>query len=162
MNIFRTCLVVLAASVLSATIAGCLSSPSETTAPELEAREVDEVRFATWIAQHQKQHQARHDAMAFPRMPSASPGGGPVPIPGGLAPGLHVFLPGPIDLGFGGLDHEPSTITNFLGFSAIAYLAGVVTADDGNEYDMFHDMRVYRGLYRNSEGRTRFGTFAFI
>src|SRR5437763_14322761 len=45
----------------------------------------------------------------------------PVPIPGGLdfnGQLIHVFAPGPVELGFQGLDIEPSTITDFTGDSA--------------------------------------------
>src|SRR5262249_50255110 len=55
----------------------------------------------------------------------------PVPIPGGIqipgGPLIHVFAPGPEDQGFMGLDTEPNTITNFDGFSAMAYVAGTAT-----------------------------------
>ena len=86
----------------------------------------------------------------------------PVPIPGGLAPGLHVYLPGPVELGFGGEDHEPSTITNFKGFSAIGYFAGQTVGSDGKTYDMFHDMRIYDGKYVAADGTIHRGTFGFI
>ena len=88
--------------------------------------------------------------------------GDPIPIPGRLAPGLHVFLPGPPKLGFGGTDHEPNTITNFIGAAAIGYLAGVGIGSDGVAYEMFHDMRVFYGNYVDSDGNHRRGVFAFI
>jgi hypothetical protein len=90
----------------------------------------------------------------------------PVPIPGGIqipgGPLIHVFAPGPEDLGFQGLDVEPSTITDFTGSSAIAYPAGTATDADGNTYTMFNDMRVFVGTYRAADGVVRHGTFVFI
>ena len=85
-----------------------------------------------------------------------------MPIPGGLAPGLHLWLPGPVDQGFQGLDVEPNTITNFQGFAAIGYFLGVATGSDGEEYDMFHDIRVFDGNYVSADGTHHRGTFAFI
>ena len=50
-------------------------------------------------------------------------GSDPKPIPGGIqipdGPLIHVFAPGPVDLGFQGEDVEPNTITDFSGFSAM-------------------------------------------
>src|SRR5262245_27967088 len=90
----------------------------------------------------------------------------PVPIPGGIqipgGPLIHTFAPGPEELGFQGLDTEPSTITNFDGFSAMAYPAGTATDADGNTYDMFNDMRVYQGTYVAEDGSVQHGTFVFI
>ena len=89
----------------------------------------------------------------------------PVPIPGGLdfnGQLIHVFAPGPVELGFQGLDIEPSTITDFTGDSAIAYPAGTATDADGNTYTMFNDMRVFVGTYRAADGVVRHGTFVFI
>jgi hypothetical protein len=93
-------------------------------------------------------------------------GADPVPIPGGIqipdGPFIHVFAPGPEDLGFMGLDVEPNTITNFRGFSAMAYVAGTATDGDGNSYTMVTDMRVYQGTYVAADGSTNTGTFGFI
>lgn len=92
------------------------------------------------------------------------PAGEPLPIPGGVAPGFHVWVPGPPELApfFMGIDVEPNTITNFNGFVAMAYLLGSATGSDGKTYDQFHDMRIMRGVYVDSEGRRQSGTFAFI
>src|SRR6266576_4719737 len=46
----------------------------------------------------------------------------PIPIPGGVAPGLHVFLPGH--------GAEPSTIFDFNGFIGIAAVQGTGTGTD--------------------------------
>ena len=50
----------------------------------------------------------------------------PVPIPGGIniPPLIHIFAPGPVDLGFQGLDVELTGITNFQGFSAFGVSGG--------------------------------------
>ena len=149
--------ILVAAWVLILALGGCVQAPSGTSTQTVTAG-IDPDRLQQYILQHQ----ARHGAGLIPEFPSGASGGEPVPIPGGLAPGLHVWLPGPVEFGFGGENHEPSTITDFLGFSAIAYLAGVVTADDGNDYDMFHDIRLYRGTYVADDGTTRFGSFVFI
>jgi hypothetical protein len=83
----------------------------------------------------------------------------PVPIPGGinLPPVIHVF--GPSDL-----DTEPTVITNFKGFSALAYPTGTNAARDnnGNFYDMSNDMRVFQGEYVAADGSHHRGTFVFI
>ncbi|TMK77243.1 MAG: hypothetical protein E6G47_11445 [Actinobacteria bacterium] len=91
----------------------------------------------------------------------------PVPIPGGFvpfpgAPLIHVFAPGPVDLGLMGENVEPSTITNFHGFSALAYVGGTATDADGNTYTMQTDMRVFSGTYVSADGSVLQGTFAFI
>jgi hypothetical protein len=91
-------------------------------------------------------------------------GSDPKPIPGGIniPPLIHVFAPGPVDLGFMGEDVEPGTITDFTGFSAIAYIAGTATDADGNSYTMVNDIRVYQGTYVSEDGSVLHGTFAFI
>jgi hypothetical protein len=86
----------------------------------------------------------------------------PVPIPGGFAPGAHIFAPGPTSLGFQGLDVEPNGITNFSGFSALAYLSGTATDSNGNTYNVGSDMRLYRGEYISSDGTHHRGIFVFI
>jgi hypothetical protein len=86
----------------------------------------------------------------------------PVPIPGGLAPTVHIFAPGPTRLGFQGLDVEPNGITNFNGFAALAYLSGTATDSANNMYVVSSDMRLYRGEYISSDGTHHRGTFVFI
>jgi hypothetical protein len=61
-----------------------------------------------------------------------------------------------------GLDANPSTITDFDGFSAVAFHAGSATAADGTRFDLETDMRAHRGAYVDAAGARRFGTFAFI
>jgi hypothetical protein len=87
------------------------------------------------------------------------------PIPGGLQIGedfIHVFAPGPVELGFMGENVEPSTITDFTGFSAMGYIIGTATDADGNTYSMVNDIRVFQGTYVSEDGSVLTGTFAFI
>ena len=83
----------------------------------------------------------------------------PVPIPGGinLPPVIHVFAPSD-------LDTEPTVITNFKGFSALAFPTGTNAARDnnGNFYDVSNDMRVFQGEYVAADGSHHRGTFVFI
>ena len=95
----------------------------------------------------------------------------PKPIPGGNqipgGPLLHVFLPGPpeVTLPFTGaqlqgLDVEPSVITDYRGFTALAYVAG--TATDSKQYNLEADMRAMEGAYVAEDGTRQRGLFAFI
>jgi hypothetical protein len=93
----------------------------------------------------------------------------PKPIPGGLAPGIHVFGPGPpeITLPFSGgplmgLDVEPTVITDRKGFSALAYHAGQAKGSDGKTYNLETDIRAFQGTYVASNGSKRSGAFALI
>jgi hypothetical protein len=97
----------------------------------------------------------------------------PKPIPGGTqipnGPLLHVFLPGPpnITLPFTGLtleglNVEPSTITDFNGFTALAYIVGSARGSDGRNYDLEVDLRVFEGRYVGETGARSEGTFAMI
>jgi hypothetical protein len=92
----------------------------------------------------------------------------PKPIPGGLDFGqfIHVFIPGPAGdvLPFTGtplmgFDVEPSTITDFRGEVALAYLLGSARTSDGPQ-DLEVDVRVMQGHYVAANGQRRFGTFA--
>jgi hypothetical protein len=105
--------------------------------------------------------------LLLPAGPASAVDTAPVPIPGGFvpfpgAPLIHVFAPGPVDLGLMGENVEPNTITNFDGFSALAYVAGTATDADGNSYTMATDMRVFSGTYVSADGSVLHGTFAFI
>lgn len=93
---------------------------------------------------------------------AAPPGTGePLPIPGGIVFGerlFHVFLPGP--------GAEPSTITDFNGFTGVAVVQGGWTATgsptDGISSGVWEsDMRFMKGLFVGSDGLRRQGTFAF-
>jgi hypothetical protein len=93
----------------------------------------------------------------------------PKPIPGGIdiPPLIHEFLPGPEEitlpftlLTLQGLNVEPSTITDFKGFTALAYHVGTATGSDGTTYNLETDIRVIEGEYIAEDGTRREGTFA--
>jgi hypothetical protein len=99
----------------------------------------------------------------------------PKPIPGGielpppLPPVIHVHAPGDptVTLPFSqvaleGFDVEPATLTDFKGFSAVAFHVGTATARDGTAYNLETDLRAFQGEYLDATGTPRFGTFAFI
>lgn len=97
----------------------------------------------------------------------------PTPIPGGVTPPnhtqIHLWPAGDptVKLPFShntlrGFDVDPSTITDFRGFSALAYHAGTATGSDGATYNLETHMTVYQGRYIASDGTLRFGTFSFI
>jgi hypothetical protein len=98
----------------------------------------------------------------------------PLPIPGGTDVGsplglLHIFQPGPQDartpfFGLPGeeLDVEPSTMTNFKGFTAYAVLSGQAEGSDGKTYNVEFEPRVLEGKYV-AENRTHHrGAFGFF
>jgi hypothetical protein len=100
----------------------------------------------------------------------------PEPIPGGLPIGapppydlIHIFLPGPptVTLPFSGLqlmglDVEPTTITDFDGATAMAFLIGTAKGSDGHEYGLEVDLRVSEGEYVTADGSHKRGAFAMI
>jgi hypothetical protein len=103
-----------------------------------------------------------HDAAVPP-----DPISGGIQIPGG--PQIHIWAPGDpsITLPFSGstlmgFDVDPSTITDFGGFSAVAFHAGTATGSDGATYNVETDLRAYKGSYIAADGRRRFASFAFI
>jgi hypothetical protein len=61
-----------------------------------------------------------------------------------------------------GLDVEPSTITDYKGVTANAYVIGTATGSDDVEYGLEVDIRAYEGKYVAADGSTNQGTFAFI
>lgn len=89
----------------------------------------------------------------------------PVPIPGfTIIPGfedieVHAFFPGFLGED---IDNEPSTLTNYRGFTALAYHAGTAIDSDGNEYLFFTDLRVFQGEYVSVDGTHHRGTFVLI
>jgi hypothetical protein len=110
------------------------------------------------------------DDRKLPLLPIPEPIPGGTPIPGLPAPFdfIHLFTPGPsgVTLPFSGiplegLDVEPSTITNFEGHTALAYIAGTATGSDGNTYDLEVDIRAFEGKYV-AGGSTKRGAFALI
>jgi hypothetical protein len=97
----------------------------------------------------------------------------PKPIPGGVTlpngTQIHVWPAGDptVTLPFThstlrGFDFDPGTITDFRGFSALAYHVGTATGSDGATYNLETHMTVQQGSYIASDGSRRFGTFAFI
>jgi hypothetical protein len=116
--------------------------------------------------------------LAWPARGDASDTGGvedqasvvpPQPIPGGFAPGIHVWAPGDptVTLPFSkttlmGFDVDPTTILDFRGFSAVAFHVGTATGSDGKTYSLETDLRAFKGAYVASDGTQRSGAFAFI
>ncbi len=105
--------------------------------------------------------------------------GGPLPkpiaatVPSGVpvAPFdiIHWLLPGPegsatplLGLPGFGLDVDPSTVTDFHGFTAYAVVAGGGVGSDGNAYDVEFDIRVMSGEFVAEDGGTHEGTFGFL
>ena len=88
----------------------------------------------------------------------------PQPIPGGLLipPLIHLFLPGPVALGYQGEEVEPSVIRDFDGFTALAYLAGSATDRNGNTYNVENDIRVFQGTFVAADGKQHSGTYVLI
>ena len=74
-----------------------------------------------------------------------------VPIPGGDAvpPLINQFTPGVPGAGvfFDGVNAEPNGITNFDGLIAMGYTLGTATDNDGQQYQVITDIRVYSGEY---------------
>lgn len=83
----------------------------------------------------------------------------PLPIPGGR---FHFFAPGPRLLGLSGLHVEASTITNFQGDVALAYLRGTARSAAGQDFVLEADMRVFSGDYVAADGVSRRGVFGFV
>jgi hypothetical protein len=97
----------------------------------------------------------------------------PRPIPGGIelpdGSVIHVWAPGSpeVTLPFtgstlGGEDVEPSTITDFDGFSAVAFHVGSARSGDGTMYDLETDMRAFAGRYVGEDGEVHEGSFGFV
>ena len=84
---------------------------------------------------------------------------GAMPVPPG---GPHIFAPGPPALGFQGPQANPSSVGDFDGTVALAYLKGRATGGDGRRFLMLNDMRVMTGDYLAADGSRHHGSFAFI
>ena len=82
----------------------------------------------------------------------------PVPVPGVS----HIFAPGPKALGLPGLNVNPSSIGEFDGAVALAYVKGHAIGADGHRFDMANDMRIMSGTYLAADGSRHLGAFAFI
>jgi hypothetical protein len=148
---FPTCLMALAALVCTPLIgAGQYTSRNHAFAFHGHFVNVASVGAARWLISQERQTSEERHVSTLPQ---------PVPIPGGinLPPVIHVF--GPSDL-----DTEPNVITNFKGFSALAYPMGTNAARDsnGNFYDLSTDMRVFQGEFVAADGSHHLGTFVFI
>ena len=115
----------------------------------------------------------KHFASYIPRVNSPKPIPQVVPtgLPADAAPfdQIHWLLPGPAGattqillLEAFGLDVDPSTITDFKGYTAYAVVAGKATDGDGAGYDVEVDVRVMQGHYVGEDGRTHYGTFGFF
>jgi hypothetical protein len=61
-----------------------------------------------------------------------------------------------------GLDVELSVITDYSGFTALAYHAGTATGNDGNAYNLETDIRVMDGSYVAADGSRRRGLFCLV
>lgn len=110
--------------------------------------------------------------------PNRKPKPLPSPIPGQIPTGLpaghplefvHWFLPGPTSaftpvLGLQGMgvNVEPSTITDYRGFTAFAVLAGEAKGNDGNTYAVEFDVRIMEGQYQASDGTRHHAAFGFF
>jgi hypothetical protein len=105
--------------------------------------------------------------------PTLSPLPAPLPIPGGIEVPpvgfIHGFVPGPegsatpfARIPGMGLDVEPSTLTNFQGFTAFAVLSGHAEGSDGKRYNVECDVRVMQGEYVAEDGSHHQGTFGFF
>jgi hypothetical protein len=90
----------------------------------------------------------------------------PIPTTVEFFPGVQSHVLGPPFLL--GPDSDPSTVFNFRGASAIAFLDGEVERRNRRtgETQVFPfvatDMRFMQGIFRGTDGRVRDATFAFI
>jgi len=84
---------------------------------------------------------------------------GAMPVP---PAGPHIFAPGPRALGLQGPQANPSSVGDFDGTVALAYLKGRATGGDGHRFLMLNDMRVMTGDYLAADGSRHHGSFAFI
>ena len=100
--------------------------------------------------------------LATPALTRGKPGD-PKPIPGGFStafvpvpsdPFIHVLPPFP--------PFEMSTIGDFDGTIGAAEIDGTAHGSDGTAYTFDVDMRFMQGVYVDTAGRVRHGSFAFI
>ena len=93
--------------------------------------------------------------------------GSPNPIPGGFLlpsftpvpthPAIHILPPGLV-----GEALDVSAVTDFNGAVAAADIQGTARGNDGTTYNFDADMRVMQGMYVDTGGRLKKGTFGFI
>ncbi|HEY3615334.1 MAG TPA: hypothetical protein VGK96_00895 [Candidatus Sulfotelmatobacter sp.] len=74
------------------------------------------------------------------------PGGDVLPNPDGSNALWTSFVPG-VGAFLDGKNAEPNIITNFKGQVAMGYTLGTATDNNGNQYTVITDIRVYRGDY---------------
>jgi len=85
---------------------------------------------------------------------------GVMPVPPG---GPHIFAPGPRSLpGLQGPQANPSSVGDFDGTVALAYVKGRAAGADGHRFVMLNDMRIMSGDYVAADGSRHHGSFAFI
>src|SRR5262249_13989898 len=105
----------------------------------------------------------------MPGLARAGGPGDPVPIPGGFTAGgvlFHVFAPGAP--GLDPVDADPATITDFHGFVGLAFINSTVTEINTKTGERRQlpsngsDMRFMQGVFRDTQGRVRQGTFALV
>lgn len=84
----------------------------------------------------------------------------PDPVP--VLPAAAIFSPGPRRLGFAGLGQDPSSIGNFRGVVALAYLRGKFRDANGKKVLLNNDIRIMQGDYVAADGIQRSGTFGFV
>ena len=108
----------------------------------------------------------QHGHRRVPEMPKPIPGGSPIGPPLGT---IHVFAPGPegVVLPFTGvplegLDVEPTTITDFEGFAALAFHVGSARGQRRRRSTTSRPTCALQGTYVDRTGRRRFGTFGFF
>lgn len=83
---------------------------------------------------------------------------GAMPVPPG---GPHIFAPGPRGR-LQGPQANPSSVGDFDGTVALAYLKARATGGDGHRFLMVDDMRIMSGDYLAADGSRHHGSFAFI
>jgi len=93
----------------------------------------------------------------------------PLPIPGGVlvpnpfgGPDVHLNFPGPANSTVPGHGGEPSTITNFNGFTGDTQVTSTGTDNNGNPLLWRSDVRFMQGTYQGVDGNLHHGTFAEI
>jgi hypothetical protein len=91
---------------------------------------------------------------------SAGPADLPDPVP--VLPFNALFSPGPRRLGYAGIAQDPSSIGNFRGLVALAYLKGKVRDATGRRLLLRNDIRILQGDYVAADGIQRSGTFGFV
>ena len=83
---------------------------------------------------------------APPPSPISLPGGDILSNPDGSNALWTSFVPG-IGAFLDGKNAEPNIVTNFKGQVAMGYTLGTATDNNGNQYAVITDIRVYRGDY---------------